>query len=113
MGRALDRLDSLAVGERWLRESLALRKEHLPEGHWLIVSSESILGEHYGLAGRYADAEQLLLASERRLVELRGETAPIVADARKRLVDLYRAWGKPAQLAEWERKLAQARAPGS
>ncbi len=113
LGRALDRLDSLAVGERWLRESLALRKEHLPEGHWLIVSSESILGEHYGLAGRYADAEQLLLASERRLVELRGETAPIVADARKRLVDLYRAWNKPAQLAEWERKLAQARAPGS
>jgi len=114
LGRALDRLDSLAAGERWLRESLALRRAHLPEGHWLIASSESILGEHLGLAGKYAEAEQLLLASERRLVELRGETAPVVADARKRLVDLYRAWGKPAEVAEWETNYARAaRGPGS
>ncbi len=104
LGRALDRLDSLAVGERWLRESLALRKTHLPENHWLIASTESMLGEHMTRVGRYADAEERLLASERRLVDLRGETAPIVVDARARLVDLYQAWGKPDLAAEWQAK---------
>ncbi|MHB1328049.1 MAG: serine/threonine-protein kinase [Gemmatimonadales bacterium] len=114
LGRALDQLDSLAVGERWLQESLTLRKTHLPENHWLIASSESILGEHMTRAGRYTEAEQRLLASERRLVELRGESAPIVVDARTRLVDLYQAWGKPEQAAQWQAKRAQAaKGPGA
>ncbi len=114
LGRALDRLDSLAAGERWLRESLALRRTHLPEGHWLIVSSESSMGEHLGRAGRYAEAEQLLLASERRMIELRGEAAPVVADVRQRIVDLYQAWGKPALAAEWRHKMDRtARGAGS
>lgn len=102
LGRALDGLDSLSAGEHWLRESLRLRKQTLPAGHWLIHSSESILGAHMTLAGRYPEAETLLLTAERKLVEIRGEDAPVVNDVRKRIVALYKAWGKTDETAKWE-----------
>ena len=107
LGRALGRMDSLKEGERWLRESWALRKATLPPGHFLIASSESILGEHLILAKRYPEAEARLLAGEAALVKARGEEAPIIQDARKRLVSLYTAWDKPAEAARWRAKLKQ------
>ncbi|MEP7001787.1 MAG: serine/threonine-protein kinase, partial [bacterium] len=88
LGRALGRMDSLDVAEKWLRESLALRRANYEPGHYLIASSESILGEHLTLRKQFPQAEALLLKSERALVNARGEKAPIVADARKRIVGL-------------------------
>ena len=99
-------LDSLAAGEYWLRESLRLRRETLPEGHWLILSSESILGGHMVAARRFDEAAALLLPAERKLVDARGEDAPVVNDVRKRIVTLYKAWGKNDEAAEWEAKLS-------
>ena len=106
LGRSLDGLDSLAAGEYWLRESLRLRRETLPEGHWLILSSESILGGHMVAARRFDEAAALLLPAERKLVDARGEDAPVVNDVRKRIVTLYKAWGKNDEAAEWEAKLS-------
>ena len=105
LGSALGPMDSLAAAERWLRAGLALRRETLPPGHWLLASTEGTLGAHYTLAGRYQEAESLLVPAERRLVELRGEQAPIVATARTRLVDLYAAWGKPDEARAWKAKI--------
>jgi hypothetical protein len=106
LGRSLDGLDSLAAGEYWLRESLRLRRETLPENHWLILSSESILGAHMVAARRFDEAAALLLPAERKLVEARGEEAPVVNDVRKRIVTLYKAWGKNDEAADWEAKLS-------
>ena len=111
LGRALGAMDSLAEGERWLRESLDLRRRTLPEGHWIIASSESILGAHLARRGRFAQAESLLVPAERKLVEIRGEEAPVVKDARTRLVDLYEAWGKPAEAARWRSRIAVVTPP--
>ena len=108
LGKALDGLDSLAAGERWLRESLAVREANYPAGHWLIASSASVLGEHFVRARRYSEAEQLLVTSERALLEARGETAPVMIDARKRLVLLYQAWGRTSQAAAWLAKIPPA-----
>lgn len=105
LGRALGPMDSLTAGERYLRESLELRRKTLPKDHWLLASSESILGAHFVLARRFADAEALLVQAERKLVEARGEEAPVVADARTRLVALYAAWGKPAEAGEWQKRI--------
>jgi serine/threonine-protein kinase len=105
LGRALGRMDSLEAGERWLRESLALREKTLPAGHWLLASSESMLGAHFTLARRYAEAEALLLPAERKLVEARGAQARVVADARVRIVELYAAWGKADEAAQWQAKI--------
>jgi hypothetical protein len=101
-------MDSLAAGERWLRESLAVRERNMPADHWLIVSSRSILGGHLTLSGRFLEAEALMVPAERRLVELRGEAAPVVGDARARLVSLYTAWGKPAEAARWQARITAA-----
>jgi serine/threonine-protein kinase len=111
LGRALGAMDSLAEGERWLRESLALRRRTLPAGHWIIASSESILGAHLARRGRFAEAESLLVPAERKLVEIRGEDAPVVKDARTRLGDLYEAWGKPADAARWRSRIAVVTPP--
>lgn len=105
LGRALARMDSLRAAEPLLRESLAMRRAQLPAGHYLIASSESILGEYLTLARRFAEAEPLLLTSERALVTSRGEAAPIVRDARERLVALYEAWGKASDAAAWRSKV--------
>src|SRR5690606_3760428 len=101
LGRSLGQMDSLAEGEAYLRESLALRRRNLPEGHWVIASSESILGAHLALAGRFREAESLLLPAEQQLAAIRGEEAAVVSDARARLVRLYEAWGREDDAARW------------
>ena len=109
LGRSLDGMDSLSAGEALLRESLRIRKEILPEGHWVLASSESILGAHMTLTGNFTGAEALLLPAEKKLVELRGESAPVVKDARTRIVDLYTAWGNLDKAAQWQRKISTVR----
>ena len=108
LGRSLDDLDSLDAGERWLRESLAVRRKVYPAGHFLIASSEGQFGAHLTLRGQYQRAEEMLLASERRLVDARGDAAPIVKDARARLVSLYQRWGKPDSVRVWQERMARA-----
>ena len=105
LGRALAGLDSLEQAEQLMRESLALREESFPPGHWIIASSVSHLGAVIARAGRFAEAESLLIASEQELLALRGAKAQPVKDARQRLVDLYRAWNRPADAAEWLARL--------
>ncbi|MEO5799867.1 MAG: tetratricopeptide repeat protein, partial [Gemmatimonadales bacterium] len=105
LGRALDQMDSLAEGGSWLRKSLEVRTASLPAGHFLISSSEGILGAHLVLTGQYREAEAMLVASEEALVKARGEDAPIVQDARNRLVKLYQAWQKPAEAEKWRARL--------
>jgi serine/threonine-protein kinase len=105
LGRALGHMDSLPEGERWMRESLALRTKNLPSDHWLLASSESALGEHLVLAKRYPEAEQMLLQSEKKLVEKRGEKSPVVRDARTRIVKLYEAWGRKSDADRWRERL--------
>ena len=110
LGRALGPLGKLAEAERWLRESLALRQRTMPAGHWTLASSRSLIGEHLVLAKRFVEAERLLLDAERDLVGALGDKAPVVADTRRRLVDLYTAWNRPADAQSW-RERAPKEAP--
>ena len=77
----------------------------LPKGHWLLASSRSTLAAHLTLARRFREAEALLLPAERELTTALGEQAPSVIDARRRLVDLYTAWQRPAEVRAWQAKL--------
>ena len=107
LGRSLDALDSLDAGERWLREALAVRRKVYPPGHFLLASTESQLGAHFALRGQYAVAESMLLESERKLVAARGDAAPIVADARTRIVKLYELWGKADSVRAWKGRIVK------
>lgn len=108
MGRSLDALDSLDAGEYWLNRSLAVRKAVYPAGHFLIASSEGQIGAHLTLRGQYPRAEAMLRESERKLVAARGDAAPIVKDARTRLVNLYERWGKPDSVRVWQERMARS-----
>ena len=108
LGRALGPLGRLDEAERLIRDSYALRQRTLPRGHWLLASSRSTLGAHLVLARRFDEAEVLLVPAERALTEALGEGAPTVADARRRLVDLYTAWQRPADAESWRAKLPPA-----
>jgi tetratricopeptide (TPR) repeat protein len=105
LGRSLGPLGQLDEAERWLRESLALRERTSPAGHWTLASSRSVLGAHLTLAKRWPEAESLLLEAERDLVAALGESGPAVVDTRRRLVDLYAAWGRPAEQQRWRDRL--------
>ena len=83
--------------EPLLRESLELRRRALPAGHWLIASSEGILGDCLAKRGRFVEAEALLLRSLERLAGSMGEDHERAVEARRKLVTLYEAWGKPSK----------------
>jgi eukaryotic-like serine/threonine-protein kinase len=112
LARALGPLGQTEEADRLLREALALRRQSLPEGHWAIASVESMIGANLTLMKRYEDAEQALLSSEQRLVATRGENAPIIVDARQRIVDLYIAWNKHEEAERWRARLPNRSANG-
>jgi len=87
--------------EPLLRESLELRRQSLPPGHWLISSSESMLGACLTAEGRYAEAEALLLRAHAGLESSRGHDHERTIEARRRLVALYEVWGRPDRAAAW------------
>ena len=66
------------------------------------------------LAGQkdYPEAERLLVESSRGLQQHQASLPPIfnaprrIQESLERLVQLYDAWGKPAQATEWKEKLA-------
>jgi serine/threonine-protein kinase len=102
VGMALAGLDSLDAAERYLRESLALRRTSLPPGHWLVASGESVLAAHLVRRGRYAEAEQLLLGAVPVLEAARGPESAVAQDTYGRLVQLYKAWGRPEAVSQWQ-----------
>ena len=111
MGRAFGPLGQLEEAERSIREGLELRTRLLPKGDWKIASARSILGAHFVLARRFTEAEALLLDAERDLVATLGNDSAIVADARRRLVGLYTALGRPSDASRWQQLLPPGRRP--
>jgi tetratricopeptide (TPR) repeat protein len=101
LGLALLDLGRAREAEPILRESLALRRKSLPDGHWQISSSESALGACLTAEGRHAEAEALLLRAETALESSRGPQHERTVEARRRLVALYEAWGRPDRAARW------------
>ncbi|MFN8575032.1 MAG: tetratricopeptide repeat protein, partial [Gemmatimonadaceae bacterium] len=75
--------------EQLYRESLRLRRAIYGPDHWLVASSESVLGHHLALAGKYAEAEPLLRGAYERLKEKRGADASITKLAKSRLDFLH------------------------
>ena len=73
--------------------------------NWDRFAARSMLGEALAGQKKYADAEPLLRDGHRGLADrakaIPGTAAQAVPRARERLVQLYEAWGKPAEAAEW------------
>jgi hypothetical protein len=106
LGRCLDHLADTAGGRKALEESLALRRRYLPADSWLVASSDGVLADHDVLVHQYAKAERLALDADAIFVSRLGPAHPRTQANVKRLVDLYQAWGRPAQAAAQRTRLS-------
>ncbi len=102
---------NFAEAEPLLREGLRLTEKHdLDAGYRLYVMN--LLGASLAGQKNYADAEPLLLQGCQGLQQRQASLPPYlnaprrITESLERLVQLYVAWGKPAQAAEWKQKLA-------
>lgn len=84
-------------GMQQANESLQARRGFLPEGHWAIASGIGVVGACHTVAGDYPMAEDMLLQSLETLTDSFDDDSEVVTKTRKRLFDLYTAWGKPRQ----------------
>jgi eukaryotic-like serine/threonine-protein kinase len=108
-GRVLNELDRPKEAEPLLMESLGGRTDVLGATHYKTSATRRELGYSLALQGRYAEAEQLLLRAYRDLGERndfwgRKEKR----DTLRRLVELYRRQGRPAEVAKYRRLLVSS-----
>jgi len=88
-------LDEPATAEVLLMQVLCTLRESKGEGSWELADAESLLGALMTRQQRFAEAEPCLIQSYRTLARIRGEQAVYTRNARRRLGELYVAWGKP------------------
>jgi tetratricopeptide (TPR) repeat protein len=108
-GACLIQMKKFAEAEILLRECLALRLRKHP-GEWEVFHIKSQLGQALTGLKRYAEAETLLQEAHRELAARKGlMPAPFhgsIRETAQALVDLYQAWDKEAQAAQWRQILA-------
>ena len=91
-----------AGSERLVREALQIARRSKPESHVLVAQLQSVLGESVMRSGRYAEAEPLLISSYSVIRTGFDDRARPTRKALKRIVELYRAWGRPEKVQEHE-----------
>jgi serine/threonine-protein kinase len=101
-GLILNRTGHTDEGEKILREALGLREANLPPDHFMTALTRAALGESLTAQKKYSDAEPLLLASYQSLARSQaGDDNPRTSLAKRRLLELYTAWGKKEMLAAY------------
>jgi tetratricopeptide (TPR) repeat protein len=96
------------AAEPVLRECLSIVEEKQP-GRSITFNTQGFLGASLSGQAKYTEAEPLLLKAYEGLAE-RARANPDPARATNmqqtaaQLIQLYEAWGKPTQAAEWRQK---------
>ncbi|MBS0263785.1 MAG: tetratricopeptide repeat protein [Planctomycetes bacterium] len=95
--------------EALLREALRAYEKQLPDD-WRRFEIMGLLGEALSIQARFEEAEPLVLESfagmEARHTRVTVDAWPRRPLARRRVVPLYEAWGKPALTAKWRQEPA-------
>jgi serine/threonine protein kinase/Tfp pilus assembly protein PilF len=90
--------------EPLLREALGIRQKAPATLSWQTAEAEGVLGACLTAQGRYAEAEPLLLHSYQTMGKAKRPPPATVRKTVDYLVQLYDAWGKPAEASEWRRR---------
>jgi tetratricopeptide (TPR) repeat protein len=85
------------------------RRRILPEDDWSIGAAESLLGASLTALRRYDEAEVALLEARHDLGAAASAPPGDVRATETRLVDLYTAWGKPAEANRYRARRASDR----
>jgi hypothetical protein len=114
----LIQLGAVRLAQEKYAEAEMLLREGSPfaEKYWADEAYRPYVGSMLGasMSGqkKYADAEPFLLQGYEGLQQRQASVPPYfnarrrITESLERLVQLYDAWGKPAQAAEWKQKLA-------
>jgi tetratricopeptide (TPR) repeat protein len=97
----LQRKGDYAGAETLYRQAIELNGKVYAEDHWEIATIKSLLGGCLVAQGRYREAEPLLLESYPIIKSNFGDSHNRTLVALRRIVDLYKAWGKPQKSAEY------------
>jgi eukaryotic-like serine/threonine-protein kinase len=93
-----------AEAEPLFRDALQRQQKTSPDA-WRRYYTESMLGTTLTVQGKYEEAEPLSISSYQNMIQRRAsipvENRGILDEAKKSLVSLYEAWGKPEKAAEW------------
>ncbi len=84
---------------------LGIQQKGLPEGHWRVADTTSLLGAARAGTGAFEEAEGLVLEGFRKMEFHRGVPDERRTLAIRRIVRLYRAWGKPDLASTWLKRL--------
>jgi PHD/YefM family antitoxin component YafN of YafNO toxin-antitoxin module len=112
LGHNLLKQSKGSAAEPILRESLAIRVKAIPDDYRRF-NTASLLGGVLLSQGRYAEAEPLIVAGYEGM-KARKAKIPLnfnLNEAGERIVQLYRAWGKPEKATEWAARLGLAELP--
>jgi tetratricopeptide (TPR) repeat protein len=117
LGRCLIHQQEIKEAVAILRECLEIKAKNQPDD-WTTANVRSLLGEALAAQRSYQEAEPLLLAAQKALVERRDKIRPLdrdatLRDAVDRLVRLYQAWGKRAESETWKNRLPPAQPSAS
>ncbi len=105
------RLSEYARAEPLFQEAIETRRRVLGETHPSTARSRARLSEMFVAQRRYGDAEPLALAASQGFLASLGAVHELTQSTVRELAQLYDAWGKPAQAAEWRSKLTTPVAP--
>lgn len=101
------------AAETCLRECVTIREKQLPDD-FRLFNAKSTLGGALAGQKKFQEAEPLLVEGYSGMKAREAKIPPAVQtrlpEAIQRLVDLYVAWEKPEQAAEWQKQLDQAQA---
>lgn len=111
LGRILQEKQDYPGAESAFRECLAIRKSKLPEGHWAIFNTRSLLGGCLAASQRFEEAEPMLLGAYEGLLLGLGPDHGRTKQTGMRIVELYEAWNKKDAAVEWRAKLQAATKP--
>jgi tetratricopeptide (TPR) repeat protein len=105
LGQVLVARDRAKDAEPLLRECLAIRKQALPAGHWLIAETEALLGDCLSRLGRHADAEPLLTNACPALAKAEQVLASRKVEAIDRIIAFYQRSNRPQHVLAWRGQL--------
>ena len=93
--------EDVSLGSQLASSSLNIRRELLPPDHWAIASGEGVLGMCLAAAGDYEEAEPVLLRAYAELQASLGDTHEVTLTNKGRIIQMYTAWGKLEQAAQY------------
>ncbi len=87
--------------EELARQALETFGRQKTPNAWRVADARSVLGQCLAAGGRFEEAEPLLIESYPTIRDAKGADSRYARDAAARIVELYRAWGRPDEASEY------------